>query len=123
GGGTAILAGSHHLLARWETEMEARCRDAQAHRAWFHRAHPWLAALSGAAPSPSDRRKTFMEDGAEIDGVHVRVVELTGEPGDLVFSPPTIVHCASPNCAAWPRLMRIGSVGTERLAKLRKGEV
>ncbi len=122
GGGTSIIAGSHHLLRQWETAMVQGRKDASAQRSWFHRAHPWLAALSGVAPSPADRRQMFMEDGAEIDGIRVRVVELSGEPGDMVFCHPTIVHCVSPNCADWPRLMRIGSVQTERLARLRRGE-
>ena len=90
-------------------------------RAWFCKAHPWLAALSGAAPSPADRRAAFMEDGAEIGGTHLRVVELTGEPGDMVLCQPTIVHTASPNCGTWPRFMRIGMVPTPRLARLLKG--
>jgi hypothetical protein len=124
GGGTSILTGSHRLLPLWEEKNSEsrRGKDGATQRAMFHRSHPWLAALSGKAPSPADRRKVFMEDGIEIDGITLRVVELSGEPGDMVFCHPTIVHSASPNCGAWPRLMRIGSVSTERLARLRKGE-
>lgn len=48
-----------------------------------------------------------MDVGAEIDGVAVRVVELTGAPGDMVFCHPTIVHAVAPNCGAQPRFMRI----------------
>jgi hypothetical protein len=33
--------------------------------------------------------------------------ELTGEPGDMVFCHPVMVHCAAPNRGAWPRFMRI----------------
>jgi len=124
GGGTSILAGSHRLLQLWEEQMSqaTRPREASAERAWFHRAHPWLAAQTGVAPSPADRRAMFMEDGVEIEGIRLRVVELTGEPGDMVFCHPTIVHCASANCGTWPRMMRIGSVLTERLVMLRKGQ-
>ena len=123
GGGTSILSGSHRLLQSWDAQITAgrRAGDGSAQREWFGKAHPWLAALTGAAPSPADRRKLFMEDGVVIDGIHLRVVELTGEPGDMVFCHPTIVHTASPNCGAWPRLMRIGTVGTERLAHHLRG--
>lgn len=123
GGGTAILSGSHRLLRLWEEEMSQGLRgmDASTQRDWFHRAHPWLAALNGHAPSPN-RRAMFMEDGARIAGIPLRVVELTGEPGDMVFCHPTIVHSASPNCGTWPRFMRIGMVGTERLARQRAGK-
>ena len=123
GGGTSILAGSHRLLRLWDAQINDghRARDAQAQRAWLWRAHPWLAALTGEAASPADRRKAFMEDGAEIEGISVRVVELTGEPGDMVLCHPTIVHTASPNCGTWPRLMRSGTVGTERRASRLRG--
>lgn len=113
GGGTSILSGSHRLLRQWERAMSGR--DNAAQRDWFNRAHPWLAALTGAAPSPADRRAVFMVEGAEIDGVPVRVVELTGAPGDMVLCHPTIVHTVSPNCGTWPRMMRIGMVGTAAL--------
>jgi hypothetical protein len=114
GGGTSILSGSHRLLQKWDDEMMRGARDVRGQRDWFHRAHPWVAALSGVSPTPADRRKTFMEDGVEIDDIHLRVVELSGEPGDMVLCHPTIVHCVSPNCGAWPRFMRIGTVHTER---------
>jgi hypothetical protein len=102
-------------LPLWEEAMAHSGRDAASQRAWFQRAHPSLAALSGHAPSPADRRAAFMADGVEIEGIRLRVVELTGEPGDIVFAHPTIVHCVSPNCGTWPRMMRIGSVQTEAL--------
>ncbi len=123
GGGTSILSGSHRLLRLWEEKMSQGLRrnGASAQRDWFHRAHPWLEALTGVAPSPTNRRAMFVEDGVEIDGIRLRVVELTGEPGDMVSCHPTIVHCASSNCGTWPRMMRIGSVLTERLVNLRKG--
>ena len=44
---------------------------------------------------------------ADIEGVAAKVVELTGEPGDMVFCHPTLVHCVSPNCGNEPRFMRI----------------
>ena len=124
GGGTSILSGSHRLLSLWEEEMArgARTKDARGEREWLYRKHPWLAGLTGAAPSPADRRGTFMDECVEIGGVTLRVVELTGEPGDMVLCHPTIVHTASPNCGTWPRLMRIGMIGTERLARRLRGE-
>lgn len=116
GGGTSILSGSQRLLRHWHEEMSRlRCTDAPAQRSWFQRAHPWLAALGGLVPSPADRRTVFMDEGVEIEGVRLRVVELSGDPGDMVLCHPTIVHCVSPNCGTWPRMMRIGGVLTDRL--------
>lgn len=59
-----------------------------------------------------------------VDGVPLRVVELTGEPGDTVFCHPAIVHCAALNRGAWPRFMRIKQQfltheGRARLRELR----
>jgi hypothetical protein len=117
GGGTSILAGSHRLLQNWRAEMSSGARhdDGPKQRDWFQRAHPWLAALSGHLPSPTDRRTAFMKEGVEIEGVRLHALELTGEPGDMVFAHPTIVHCVSRNCGTWPRMMRIGGVLTDRL--------
>ena len=72
----------------------------------FARSHPWLAELSGKAPDQGDRIRRFMEEGAVVDGVPVRVVELTGEPGDAVLTHPAICHCRSYNCSQTPRFMR-----------------
>jgi hypothetical protein len=116
GGGTSILSGSHRLLRLWEDDMARGVRDAKAQREWLYRAHPWLAALAGVAPSPADRRRTFMEEGVAIAGIDLRVVELSGAPGDMVLCHPTIVHCVSPNCGTWPRFMRIGTVQTAKFA-------
>jgi ectoine hydroxylase-related dioxygenase (phytanoyl-CoA dioxygenase family) len=64
-------------------------------------------ALTGLAPSPANRVAAFMDRETVVDGVPLRVVELTGEPGDMVFCHPVIVHCAAPNRGARPRFMRI----------------
>ncbi len=50
-------------------------------------------ALTGLAPSPADRIAVFMGTETIVDGVPLRVVELTGEPGDMVFCHPVMVHC------------------------------
>jgi hypothetical protein len=64
-------------------------------------------ALTGRAPSPGDRIAAFMDRETTVEGVPLRVVELTGEPGDMVFCHPVMVHCAAPNRGVWPRFMRI----------------
>ena len=73
----------------------------------FHRSHPWLMALTGQAPSPADRIAAFMDRETIVEDVPLRVVELTGEPGDMVFCHPVMVHCAAPNRGERPRFMRI----------------
>jgi hypothetical protein len=108
-GGTLILSGSPRLLIQQERQIPASQRRELGARIWerFHRSHPWLMGLTGQAPSPSDRIAAFMDGETIVDGVPLRVVELTGEPGDMVFCHPVMVHCVSPNRGARPRFMRI----------------
>jgi hypothetical protein len=108
-GGTLILAGSPRLLIQQERQIPAGQRNGLGAPPWgrFHRSHPWLRALTGLAPSPADRIAAFMDTETGVDGVPLRVVELTGEPGDMVFCHPVMVHCVAPNRGVRPRLMRI----------------
>jgi hypothetical protein len=46
-----------------------------------------------------------MIDGDEVDGVRVRVVELTGQPGDVVAMMPWTMHNFSMNTTPRPRFM------------------
>jgi hypothetical protein len=109
GGGTLILSGSPRLLIQQERRIPADQRRYPAALPWdcFHRSHPWLMALTGQAPSPADRIAAFMDSETIIEDVSLRVVELTGEPGDMVFCHPVMVHCRAPNRGTWPRFMRI----------------
>jgi hypothetical protein len=109
GGGTLILSGSPRLLIQQERGIPASQRHESGARIWerFHRSHPWLMALTGHAPSPADRIAAFMDRETTVEGVPLRVVELTGEPGDMVFCHPAIVHCVNPNRGTRPRFMRI----------------
>ena len=109
GGGTLILSGSPRLLIKQERRLSADQRRGLGAKPWerFGRSHPWLSALTGQAPSPADRVAAFMDEETVVDGVPLRVVELTGEPGDMVFCHPVMLHCAAPNRGEWPRFMRI----------------
>jgi hypothetical protein len=109
GGGTLILSGAPRLLIKQERRIPADQRrglDSRT-RERLYRSHPWLMALTGLAPSPADRIAAFMDGETVVDGVPLRVVELTGEPGDMVFCHPAMVHCRAPNRGTHPRFMRI----------------
>jgi hypothetical protein len=108
-GGTLILSGSPRLLIQQERRIPADQRRGSIAmlRDRFHRSHPWLMALTGQAPSPADRIGAFMDAEATVEDVPLRVVELTGEPGDMVFCHPVMVHCVAPNRGTRPRFMRI----------------
>jgi hypothetical protein len=108
-GGTLLLSGSPRLLIQQDRQTPASHRGVSVAKPWdqFHRCHPWLMALTGLARSPADRIAAFMDAETVVEGIPLRVVELTGEPGDMVFCHPVMVHCAAPNRGAWPRFMRI----------------
>ena len=108
-GGTLILSGSPRLLIQQERRIPASQRGGSGAGIWerFHRSHPWLMALTGQAPSPADRTAAFMDGETRVEGVPLRVVELTGEPGDMVVCHPVMVHCRAPNRGRTPRFMRI----------------
>jgi hypothetical protein len=107
-GGTLILSGSARLLIEQERRIPAdERRDLVAMRDRFRRSHPWLRALTGHGPSPADRVAAFMDTETVVGGVPLRVVELTGEPGDMVFCHPVMVHSISANRGTRPRFMRI----------------
>ena len=102
GGGTAIVAGSHRLTARLAKE----CGDGRA-KALRNamKAHPWLARLMSNTGTDRDRVEEFMNTGWVDDNDELRVVELTGEPGDVVLFHPGTLHAPCRNVNATPRLM------------------
>ena len=106
-GGTLVLAGSHRAAARFAaTRPNLRTDKMATTRKAFFRSHEWLAALVRDDFEPTTRMSRFSAE-ADIDGLPMRVVELTGEPGDIVVAHPLTVHCAAPNCGDHPRMMRI----------------
>lgn len=108
GGGTLIVEGSHRLLRRFSESLspDERRSDHQALRRRFLRHDPWLRALAGARSAPEDRIGYFMRETREVMGVPVRVVELTGEPGDATLCHPLMLHVSAPNLSDTPRFMR-----------------
>jgi hypothetical protein len=108
GGGTLIVEGSHRLLRRFAESLSPNERRAehQVLRRRFLRHDPWLRALTEAGGAPRDRIGYFMRETQEVRGVPVRVVELTGDPGDAILCHPLMLHVSAPNQSDTPRFMR-----------------
>lgn len=98
GGGTLVVVGSHKLSVAVEGQKSREIRARLAARS------EWFRDLWRPVPG-QDRVEPFMIQGAIVDGVQVRVVELTGQPGDLVLWHPALIHGGSPNCNDHPRFM------------------
>jgi hypothetical protein len=113
GGGTLLLEGSHRLIVPFFRPLgpDRSGFKQKPLKRRFLQSHPFLAELNGYAPDQGDRVRRFMQEGATIDDVPVRVIEATGEPGDALFAHPSILHARSYNRAPEPRFMRVGSIG------------
>ena len=116
GGGTLIVEGSHRLLKHFHDELapDERRGTHRELRNRFLASHAWLRRLSGIEPTKGDRNDYFMNTSHDVDDVPVRVVELTGRPGDAVVCHPLMVHTTGPNHADVPRFMRIRFPGESR---------
>ena len=108
GGGTLLVAGSHRLLDAPGRAL--RSRDFKR----TLRKRPYFKVLLGR---DDPARSRFLEQSHCVDGVDVRLVELTGEPGDVVLADARILHAPAPNVGAKPRLMARGFFVGEPLAE------
>lgn len=108
GGGTLVVEGSHRLVMSFYDRMTPTDlkQSKQVHKNRFLESHSYFAELSGKVKDRSDRTRRFMEETTVIDDVPVRVVELTGEPGDAIFYHSALLRGASPNLSDVPRFVR-----------------
>ena len=54
-----------------------------------------------------------MNEPKEVGGVPLHVIEMTGEPGDVILCHPFFWHTTSSNVLDYPRFMRTKDVKTE----------
>jgi hypothetical protein len=106
------VAGSHRVIARYlGTTAE---RDFTTIRDQVLRSHPWFRNLTSAG----ERSVEPMAE-ADVDGLPVRVVELTGRAGDVYLTHPWILHSIATNANDTPRIMRSRSSGSRHRLTLR----
>ncbi|MBM7565483.1 hypothetical protein [Paenibacillus sacheonensis] len=120
GSGTLVAEGSHNIVANVLAQHPEGMGLGEALRECGK--HPWLAELIGKnkpaaddiyADAPSKEKKSQKEHLAAFmnttyddpAGFSLRVVETTGEPGDLVLCHPFLYHAPSPNELGVPRFM------------------
>lgn len=106
GGGTLVVTGSHRLVGRYGSgrALDAQGRVMKGSDRLYEECR-YLRDLATAGDH-TERRRRFMEQETEVDGVGLRVVELTGSPGDVILIHPWLVHAVAPNAADTPRFMR-----------------
>jgi hypothetical protein len=103
GGATLAVAGSARLAQGLAgARGVARMRSADVRKALIQR-YRWMKELCSSEASV-DRVQRFMNSTTTLEDVDVRVVEITGEPGDVILTHPLTLHAASPNCVRIPRI-------------------
>ncbi len=95
GGGTLILAGSHRLLNDVDYLSSKGVKRKLKRHAYFRE-------LTGKGDGDRSR---FLEEIGDIDNVPVKVVELTGDPGDVYFVDLRLLHSLGANTSDQPRMM------------------
>jgi len=102
-GGTLVVEGTHELVRRLIVDSPGQDAGQSSDvLKKLRRLSPWIAALSRPEVNSVQR---FMLDGDDVDGVRVRVAELTGAPGDVVIMMPWSLHTFSTNSSLVPRFM------------------
>jgi hypothetical protein len=109
GGGTVFVAGSHRLvenLARDENVERLKSADA---RSGLIRTCSWVKQLC-SRDSGGGRVQQFMQSSEAVGDVELRVIEMTGEPGDILVTHPLLLHAPAKNCASVPRMVLSSTV-------------
>lgn len=103
GGATLAVIGTHRLIHELSAGGKAKIRSADGRRL-LAAADPWLRDLWSEEFSET-RKQRFMEEGAMVRGVPVKVVEITGQAGDIVMMHSSVLHTPSLNCRWKPRIV------------------
>lgn len=105
GGGTLVLRNSPQLMdAFLATKPSLDTIGAQNRD--FLRFDPWLAGLKCPQDVRSQaRNQKYMSSDSLVHGVSVRVIELTGQAGDVFITHPALLHAPAMNVRDRPRLM------------------
>lgn len=105
GGGTLVVAGSHRLVGLYGCgrALDSQGRIMKGSNRLYEECR-YLRELASKGDA-TERRRMFMDQETDVKGVGLRVIELTGKPGDVVLTHPWLVHAVAPNAADTPRFM------------------
>lgn len=95
GGGTLVVSGSHRLLNGSERISSKEVKRRLKTEPYFH---------DLMSESTTNRQRLLHESGSCKD-IELRVVELSGEPGDVYFIDLRVLHAGAPNATSTPRMM------------------
>jgi hypothetical protein len=101
-GGMTIVAGSHHVVAELVSGIAAT--KPRAIRLSVMAGHPYLKELSTPGDATT-RIARFVDAEEDVLGYPLRVVELSGEAGDVFLIHPLVLHTRPTNAGSYPRFM------------------
>ncbi len=108
GGGTLVLSGSHQLVSRYVARTKQTPKP-KLIRGDLSGRHPWLSELWGrrrnGPDGAGDRAAGLLGVPAVIDGVELRVTEVTGDSGDVYVMNSDCFHAIAPNTLGVARVM------------------
>ncbi|MGI9326089.1 MAG: phytanoyl-CoA dioxygenase family protein [Pseudomonadales bacterium] len=118
GGGTAVVRNSPRLMDRL-LNSGAQFEKLSDQNKGFCSSHPWLRGLKVPRKAQNvERNACYMDADTDLDGIPVRVEELTGSAGDVFLCHPALLHAPAINTSSQPRLMRTQRVYTKALRDL-----
>jgi hypothetical protein len=99
------LAGSHRLVDRYSADAPEGplVGNSVSWRRLLNREN-WTRELIRPGDEPA-RTTKLMASRGDADGVELRIVEMTGEPGDVYITDIHTFHCVAPNASNRPRIM------------------
>jgi Phytanoyl-CoA dioxygenase (PhyH) len=111
GGGTLVAEGSHKVIAKFLSKQRDGI-ELEDGISVLNKQHPWFSELTASnekddtTNDEQDRIEKFMENPyVDEDGIKLRVIETTGNPGDVILCHPFLYHAASQNHSGVPRFM------------------
>lgn len=104
GGGTMVLGGSHRVVDRYRGTLPPGTGGGMRNWRAFLRHDPFLAQLLTGA-TQADGGRGLVGRVADVGGIPVEVIELTGKAGDVVITDLHVFHSASANVSDVPRQM------------------
>jgi len=101
-GGTWLAAGSAHLVTAFYANLPPaqQGKPTKVVKKWFAEAHPWFNVLNGTEPL----NQTNQADEA------IRLLNVAGQPGDVVLMKEFTIHSAPEYIGPGPRLCRVVTV-------------
>ena len=106
-GGTMLIEGSHLFVKQFiQTIPHEQRKKMKTVRKALYDSHPWFRRLTDPRDR-TDRIDYFIHSIQRVDGVDLKVHQITGSAGDVIIAHPWLLHASSPNCTDQVKMMRV----------------